>query len=95
MEKTIFVCRFGTFLFDLIPFGLMNALSTFQRMMDQLLDGLSFVRVYLDDVVVFSKNIDENYEHLKIVLEPVASSNLNLNISKCFFVQSRSIGKYC
>ena len=53
-EFTTFVCRFGTFKFEVMPFGLMNAPSTFQRMMDVILAGLKFVRVYLDDVVVLS-----------------------------------------
>lgn len=39
-EKTTFVCRFGTFQFEVMPFGLMNAPSTFQRLMNKILRGL-------------------------------------------------------
>lgn len=63
--KTTFVCRYGTFQFEVMPFGLMNAPSTFQRMMDGLLGGLQFAKVYLDDVVVFSKTMAAHMEHLE------------------------------
>lgn len=43
-EKTTFVCRYGTYQFEVMPFGLMNAPSTFQRMMDGLLGHLPFVK---------------------------------------------------
>ena len=55
-EKTTFICRYGTYQFEVMPFGLMNAPFTFQRMMDQVFQNLGFVRVYLDDVVVYSSD---------------------------------------
>ena len=89
-EMTTFVCRFGTFQFEVMPFGLMNAPSTFQRMMDQLFQGLSFARVYLDDVVVFSKSAEEHISHLLQVFKVIAMSGLKLKISKCSFAQSQT-----
>lgn len=47
-EKTTFLTRYGTYEFSLITFGLVNALETFQKMMDDVLKGLDFVRIYLD-----------------------------------------------
>ena len=61
---TTFVCRYGTYKFEVMPFGLMNVPSTFQRMMDTIVLGLKFVLVYLDDVVVFSKTLEEHLRHL-------------------------------
>ena len=58
------VCRYGTFQFEVMPFGLMNAPSTFQRMMDGVLKDLPFVRVYLHDLVVFSESLDVHLDHL-------------------------------
>ena len=63
-EKTTFVCCFGTFHFEVIPFGLINAPSTFQRMMNQLFRELSFVSIYLDNVFVFSRIFEEHIAHL-------------------------------
>ena len=51
-EQTTFVCRYGTFQFEVMPFGHMSSPSTFQRMLDGVFRDLPFVRVYLDDVVV-------------------------------------------
>lgn len=67
-EKTAFICRFGTFQFEVMPFGLMNAPFTFQKVMDHLFNDLEFVHVYLDDIVIASKNIGEHEGHLNLVL---------------------------
>lgn len=48
-EMTTSVCRYGTYKFEVMPFGLMHAPSTFLRMMDIVFRALPFVRVYLDD----------------------------------------------
>jgi len=71
-----------------MPMGLMNAPSTFQRAMDKLLGDLPFVRVYLDDIIVFSKSMEEHMEHLEIVLDRITEYNLKIKISKCHFFQS-------
>ena len=88
-EKTTFVCPFGTFQFEVMPFGLMNAPSTFQRMMDQLFRELSFVSVYLDDVVVFSRTVKEHISQLEEVFKVIAASGLKLKVAKCSVAQSQ------
>ena len=52
--KTVVVTPFGTFQFNSMPFGLKNAGSTFQRLMDQIFGDLDFVFVYLDDILISS-----------------------------------------
>ena len=89
-EKTTFVCCYGTFQFEVMPFGLMNALSTFQRMMDYVFRDILFVRVYLDDVVVFSDSMSSHVEHMLQVFEAIAKSGLKLKIEKCAFAQSQT-----
>lgn len=71
-----------------MPFGLMNAPSTFQRMMGQVLADLPFVRVYLDDVILFSKSVEDHLEHFKTVMEPIATHGLKIKIIKCFFAKN-------
>jgi hypothetical protein len=60
--KTAFTCRYGTYQFRVMPFGLCNAPSTFQRVMNtvflRLLD--KGVVIYLDDILVYSKTIAEH-----------------------------------
>lgn len=89
-EKTTFVCRYGTFQFEVMPFGLMNAPSTFQRMMDGIFRGLPFLRVYLDDVVVFSNSLSSHADHLLQVFGLIADNGLKLKIAKCAFAQSQT-----
>lgn len=81
--NTAFACRFGKIKFDVMPFGLMNDPSTFHWLMDRILKCFEFVRVYLDDVVIFSTNEEEHMKHLRIVIERIAGAHLKLKIKKC------------
>lgn len=55
IHKTAVITPFGLFEFPRMPFGLRNAAQTFQRFMHQVLDGLDFLYVYLNDVIIYSK----------------------------------------
>ena len=60
--KTSFTCRYGTFKFTVMPFGLSTAPATFQRMMNTIFFNLldDGVLVYLDDVLIYTKTIEEH-----------------------------------
>ena len=88
-EVTTFVCWYGTFKFEVMPFGLMNAPSTFQRMVDLIFRNYSFFRVYLDDVVVFSADLKEHVEHLGDIFSTIAKHGLRRKVSKCSFAHSK------
>ena len=68
-EKTTFTTPWGTFMYAKVPFGLMIAWETFQRVMDIALIGekYKFVVIYLDDITMFSKSDQDHYQHLKKV----------------------------
>ncbi len=66
--KTAFITPFGQYEFLRMPFGLTNAPRTFQMAMNDILGHLSFIRVYLDDVLICSKNDKDHFEHINIVL---------------------------
>ena len=76
-----------------MPFGLTNAPSVFQRLMQRVLAGLnhidrpSFVSVYIDDVLVHSRTMEEYLVHLRNVLEWLQKAGLKLKPNKCHFVQ--------
>ena len=74
-----------------MPFGLTNAPATFQRLMNQLFSGdeWRFVFVYLDDLLIVSKSIQEHQEHCKKVLARLRQAGLKLKPSKCNFAQER------
>ncbi|NBU71599.1 MAG: hypothetical protein EBS53_09130, partial [Bacteroidetes bacterium] len=75
----------GTFQYRVMPFGVKNAPSCFQRLMDQVLQGLNFVKVYIDDVLIFSRSADEHLVHIHKVLERLEKFGLVLKLSKCSF----------
>ncbi|KAF4681045.1 hypothetical protein FOZ60_012624, partial [Perkinsus olseni] len=68
-----------------MPFGLSNAPARFQKGMDRILADLPFVKVYLDDILVFSPDPETHLEHLRIVFQRLARYNLTLSAEKCAF----------
>lgn len=84
-HKTAFVTQSGLFEFNRMPFGLSTAPTTFQRAMDLVLSGLSYIicLCYLDDVIVFGRNFSEHYDRLKTVLLRLRSHNLRVKLEKC------------
>ena len=66
-----------------MPLGLKNAAQAFQRMMDQILAGLPYVFVYLDDVLIASKSKEDHKRHVTEVLDILARNGLIVNREKC------------
>ena len=84
IEKTAFCTRYGLFEFRVLPFGLTGAPSTFMSLMNRVFyDYLDkFVIVYLDDILVYSKNEEEHEEHLKLILNKLREHRLIVNKEK-------------
>jgi transposase InsO family protein len=85
-EKTAFsVPRRGHFQFKVMPFGLCNAPASFERLMEQILRGLQWDRclVYLDDIIVTGKTVEEVVNNLAKVLTRLRTAGLKLKPSKC------------
>ena len=99
-HKTAFVTPFGNFEFKVMPFGLCGAPSTFAYLMDQvfkegaeLTSGAkvsfdSFVAVYLDDILIFSKTEEEHFMHISAVLQRLRKWKLYVKPSKCEWLRS-------
>jgi hypothetical protein len=79
---------FGLFEFRRMPFGLRNAGNTFQRMIDWILAGLSFVFCYLDDIIIASRDQQEHLEHLREVFYRLRDVGLVINAEKCVFAET-------
>ena len=73
----------GLYQFTRMPFGLTGAPSSFQRLMDTVMRGLLFVRTYIDDVIIFSKDESQHKEHLNIVFQKLQGAGLTLRGKKC------------
>ncbi|KAE9281855.1 hypothetical protein PF008_g27778 [Phytophthora fragariae] len=90
--KTAFTTQQGLYQFVRMPFGLTNAPSTFQRMMNSVLRGLTWTTclVYLDDIVVYTRGgIQQHILELACVLERLAVAGLTLKLKKCVFAARR------
>ena len=85
VHKTAVTTPFGLFEFTRMPFGLRNAGQTFQRFMHQVTNGLSFVFVYVDDILVFSESEEKHQEHLRVLFERLREYGLRIKASKCLF----------
>jgi hypothetical protein len=83
--KTAVIMPFGLFEFLRMPFGLRNAGSSFQRMMDRVLAGLPFAYCYLDDLRIASPDLEAHQRHLRLVLERLQQFGLVINLEKCVF----------
>ena len=88
-DKTAFSTYSGLYEFTKMPFGLVNAPATFQRLMENMLAGL--VRegclIYLDDILVTGKTFEEHNRNLRKVLVRLREAGLRLKPKKCFFAQ--------
>ena len=86
-EKTAFVTPIGNYHYKVIPFGLKNSGSTYQRMMTRMFESLlgKNIEIYIDDMVVKSKMVSEHLEDLRIIFEVLRNYKLRLNASKCSF----------
>jgi hypothetical protein len=85
--KTAFRTRYGLYEYTVMPFGLTNAPAYFMYLMNKVfMEYLDrFVVVFIDDILVFSKTMEEHEEHLKLVLEKLRSNQLYAKFSKCEF----------
>ena len=89
IAKTAITTPFGMFEFLRMPFGLKNAGQTFQRMMDEILCDLDFLFVYMDDVLVASRTMEEHIEHFRQLFQRLAAHDLVVSPAKCQFGQRR------
>ena len=86
IHKTAVITPFGLYEYRKMPFGLRNAAQTFQRHIDNILRGCqSFCLSYVDDILIFSKTLEEHTNHVKSVLTKITSAGLEINIKKCEF----------
>ncbi|EIE82990.1 hypothetical protein RO3G_07695 [Rhizopus delemar RA 99-880] len=90
-ERTGFVTKRGTFSFNVLPFGITTGCSQYQRMMHSILSKYvgDFVLIFLDDILVYSKSVEEHRYHLSLLLEACAKANLKLKRKKCKFGESQ------
>ncbi|GJU18273.1 putative reverse transcriptase domain-containing protein [Tanacetum coccineum] len=87
IPKTAFRTRYGHYEFQVMPFGLTNAPAVFMDLMNRVCKPYldKFVIVFIDDILIYSKNEREHEEHLKTILELLKEEKLYAKFSKCEF----------
>ena len=87
IPNTAFRTRYGHYEFLVMPFGLTNAPAAFMDLMNRVFHPYldQFVIVFIDDILVYSKSVDEHALHLRIVLETLRDRQLYAKFSKCEF----------
>ena len=88
-EKTAFVTQGGLYEFRVMPFGLVNAPATFERLMERVLRGIAWSEclVYLDDILVFGPDFGTTLARLERVLDRLGEAGLKLKAKKCQLFQ--------
>ena len=88
-EKTAFVTQGRLYEFRVMPFGLVNAPATFERLMERVLQGIAWSEclVYLDDILVFGPDFGMTLARLESVLDRLGEAGLKLKAKKCQLFQ--------
>ena len=91
VHRTAFRTQFGHWEFIVMPFGLCNAPATFQRLMNKVFERHigDFILVYIDDILIFSRTVEEHWEHLRQALERLREAKLYGRLHKCEFLKDR------
>ena len=83
-EKTAFRTQAGLFQFKMMPFGLINAPASFSRLVRSVLENLTSVDNYIDDILIHTTSWEEHLQLLTLVLHRLRDANLNARPSKCY-----------
>ena len=82
--KTAFVTPLGKYKFKVMPFGLVGAPATFQRLMNEILSPVrEFAIAYMDDICIFSASWTEHLKHLRKIFQLMEDAGLTVNLKKC------------
>nr|GFB54329.1 putative reverse transcriptase domain-containing protein [Tanacetum cinerariifolium] len=87
MPKTAFRTRYGHYEFQVMPFGLANAPAVFIDLMNRVCKPYldKFAIVFIDDILIYSRNKEKHADHLRIILELLKKEKLYAKFSKCDF----------
>lgn len=90
-EITAFLYRGRNYQYQVLPFGLINSIAEFQKILDKVLgpELLNFIAVYVDDIHIMSKDFEEHMQHLTQIFQRFSDYNVTINMSKSNFFRSQ------
>jgi len=85
--KTAFRTRYGLYEYLIMPFGLSNAPGCFQAYVNSCFSDMidKFLKIYMDDFLIHSKNYTDHVQHVRAVLERVIEKKMKISLKKCTF----------
>lgn len=88
-HKTAFSTPYGHYEYVRMPFGLKNAPSTFQRLINSVLRKHinKICIVYMDDILIFSSGVQEHCNNIRTIFKALRAANLKIQVNKCNFMQ--------
>ena len=86
-QKLAFASSYNKWEFKRRPFGLAQAPAYFKRLVNEVLSGLTFAFGYLDDILVFSPDMESHLEHLRLLFKRLRAADLKLKEVKCNFLK--------
>ena len=78
----------GKWEFKRCPFGLTQVPAYFQALVNQVLEGINFAFGYLDDILIFSPNMEQHLAHVRVLFERLRVADLKLTKCKCSFLKA-------
>ena len=91
IHKTTFRTQLGLYEYLMMPFGFTNALATFHCLMDRVFHKyLSFIGVFFDGIIVYSKTLKDHKKHLSKVFHELQEHKLYVNSKKIEFFLERN-----
>ena len=93
MDKTAFVTHQSQYSYTRLPFGLKNASNSYQMVMNEVFRGMTwkYLMVYIDDILIYSRNFEEHLTHLQNVFDRLKQANLKLHPQKCNFALEKIV----
>ena len=85
IDKTAVVTPFGSYVWRVMPMGLANAPAAFQRMMNRIFGTQSYLKVYMDDILIHSVDHESHFQHLEQFFQLCLDNDIKLKESKCHF----------
>ena len=87
--KTAFSTKYAQYYFNRMPFGIAAAPATFQKLMNKVLGEMNGIEamVYLDDILIFSKNKQDHYKRIRNIFKRIEAAGLKINPNKCHFMK--------
>ena len=84
-EVSSFTTPDGLYKFKVMPFGMVNAPASFQRLINSIIRDIPHCHAYLDDIVVYSDNFESHLKQLRLLFQKLQQANLTVNLAKSQF----------